>query len=164
MSSFFSPACLVTVGHHGSCAQFMSGGWYIDHGSGRVHCIFLHWDDLALIEGLRRPSWRSSYSLLAVAPVTRLRFTSGRYSNSLGAVAGTLIPGAGAKPVLVSSVAAIYLCDSHFHASIHDGTRVSRARSFSFSRKSVRDLQEVLGRLEDGHPGLVSGSASFFIA
>ena len=54
--------------------------------------------------------------------------------------------------------------DLHVHASIHDGMRASKARSFSFAHNSVQGLQKVLARLGDDHPELVSGGVSLFIA
>jgi 8-amino-7-oxononanoate synthase len=54
--------------------------------------------------------------------------------------------------------------DIHIHASIHDGMRASKARSFHFAHNSAQDLQKVLARLRDGQPELVSGGASLFIA
>lgn len=54
--------------------------------------------------------------------------------------------------------------DFHVHASIHDGMRASRARSFSFAHNSAQDLQKVLARLKDDQPELATGGASLFIA
>ena len=54
--------------------------------------------------------------------------------------------------------------DEHIHASVHDGMRISRARSIPFKHNSVKDLAKILLDLKNERPELVNGNGSVFIA
>ena len=54
--------------------------------------------------------------------------------------------------------------DEYIHASVHDGMKISRARSIPFKHNSVGDLEKILVGLKIGRPGLEGGSGSVFIA
>jgi len=54
--------------------------------------------------------------------------------------------------------------DEHIHASVHDGMRMSRARSLPFKHNSVEDLEKIFLGLKNEHPELVNGRGSVFIA
>ena len=54
--------------------------------------------------------------------------------------------------------------DEHIHASVHDGMRMSRARSLPFKHNSVKDLEKILLDLKNEYPELVNGRGSVFIA
>ena len=54
--------------------------------------------------------------------------------------------------------------DEYIHASVHDGMRMSRAKSIPFKHNSSRDLERVLAGLKGDHPRLSDGIGSVFIA
>jgi 8-amino-7-oxononanoate synthase len=54
--------------------------------------------------------------------------------------------------------------DEYIHASVHDGMRMSRAKSIPFKHNSITDLETVLLRLKIDCLGLVDGISSVFIA
>ena len=54
--------------------------------------------------------------------------------------------------------------DEYIHASVHDGMKISRARSVPFKHNSVEDLEKILAGLKIGRPELKEGSGSVFIA
>lgn len=58
------------------------------------------------------------------------------------------------------------ICDEYIHASVHDGVRASRARDaqYAFAHNSIKALTDVLVRLRDERPGLVTGEHNVFVA
>ena len=55
--------------------------------------------------------------------------------------------------------------DEYIHASVHDGMKISRARSIPFKHNSIGDLEKILVGLKIGRPGLEEGGGgSVFIA
>jgi 8-amino-7-oxononanoate synthase len=54
--------------------------------------------------------------------------------------------------------------DQYIHASVHNGMKISRAKSISFKHNSVNDLEIVLLGLKGDLPGLIDGNSWVFIA
>lgn len=54
--------------------------------------------------------------------------------------------------------------DEYIHASVHDGMKISRARSIPFKHNSVKDLEKILFSLKNERPELAHGIGSVFIA
>jgi len=58
----------------------------------------------------------------------------------------------------------VIVYDEYIHASVHDGMRMSRARSVPFKHNSVGDLEKKLFDLINERPELTDGKGSVFIA
>lgn len=59
----------------------------------------------------------------------------------------------------------IFVHDEYIHASVHEGMRLSRAKTcISFVHNSVDGLNRVLSDLTSKHPGLKQGHGNVFIA
>lgn len=58
----------------------------------------------------------------------------------------------------------VIVYDEYIHASVHDGMKMSRARSIPFKHNSVGDLEKKLFDLINGRPELIDGNGSVFIA
>ena len=103
--------------------------------------IFFNQPDVALTQGRSSP----------IPPLDALLFNSG-FDANVGFFACVPQPGD------------FIVYDAYIHASVHDGMKISRARSIHFKHNSIKDLERVLLGLKNERPELSDGNGSVFIA